>query len=152
MAQHYVYCVYTGLLALLLLAVVPRRAIRSLAIFGVLCGGVVDATLILLMGSLQVVEYINYGPFGYGPLPFFPLIAWTVFFYFLPRRTPWIYIYIIVSAAYCVLFANVLVNLDILRFYRGRLLVPFLIYLPWLSLATWFYLKYGRDEDGPGLN
>ncbi|MBZ4687899.1 MAG: hypothetical protein PWQ96_1095 [Clostridia bacterium] len=150
MPKYYIYLIYTGLLALILILVVPRKEIRRLAFWGILFGAVVDAfAIILFTHLLDVGGYLNYGPLALLGMPFLPLIAWTVYyiiyFYFLPKQPPWNYIFTVTAASYSVIFSNVLSNLGIFEWNYGKIFIPFLIYISWNSLATWAYLKFIED-------
>lgn len=151
MPKYFIYVIYTSVLSLILLAVVPRRDIHRLAIYGIIFGGVIEAVLVLTLDRvITVIKYTNYGPFAVSGFPFFPVIAWTVytilFLYFLPERKPWNYAFIAVSSAYSTVFANVLVNLGIFELHYHRLIVPLLIYLPWHYFVAWAYTKLTQKQ------
>ncbi|KAF1083969.1 hypothetical protein SPSYN_02881 [Sporotomaculum syntrophicum] len=150
MPLHFIYPVYSALLMLLVLAVVPREQIKKLSLFAIIFGAGADLVVIVVITILGVGEYINIGPFGFMGIPFFPLLAWTAFFilyfYFFPEKIPWSYIYVLLAAGYSTMFSNVLENLGIFRWNYGNLVVPYLIYLGWFSLASWYYLKDTREE------
>lgn len=148
MQTFLIYPLYTGLLVIVALLLVPRQEIRKLLIFALIFGAVMDALLIKLLSFL--VEYINYGPFGFADIPFFPLLAWTayyiLYFYFLPSNKLLRFVYIFTAAFYSLLFSNLLQNLGIFTWYQGRILIPILIYSLWNIIATWGYLKLKRYE------
>jgi hypothetical protein len=146
---YYVYPIYTGILALIFVVLVPRNDIKHLLIYAITFGGVTNVALIGLVGKLLGVGgHINYGAFGAFGIPFFPPLAWTIwfviFFYFLPNGLLWIVIYVLTAASTSVLFANVLVNLHVLKFNYGLILVPFLTYVLWFSLVTWAFKHLTR--------
>ncbi len=145
MPKHFIYPIYTGLLALLTFALVPRKEIRRLAIYGILFGGVLDVLALLLFSSiLHMVDYINFKYFGAFGIPLFPPIAWTayfiMFFYIFPQNKPWKYIFPVITASFSTYFGYVLQALGIYRWYYSPVLL-FLIFLPWQAGAAWFYLR-----------
>lgn len=150
MQIYFIYPIYTSVLALLVLALVPRQQIRRLAIYGILLGTVLDFSLIIIYGLLGLANYQNYGPFGYGMIPFFPLIAWNcyyiLFFYFLPKKRWLIIMFIIVASGFNTLFSHVLQNLGIFIWHYNSLLLQIITYLSWLVLNTWVFLKVKDNE------
>lgn len=151
MPLYLIFPIYTAILMLLVLAVVPRDQIKKLSLFAIIFGACTDFVVIVVIAILGIGEYINIGPFGFMGIPFFPLMAWTAFFvlyfYFFPEKTPWNYIYVLAAAGYSTMFSNVLENLGVFRWNYGNLVVPYLIYLAWFSLASWYYLKDTTEEE-----
>lgn len=142
METYFIYMIYTGVLAIILITLVPKKQIQKLVIYSIIFGAIVDIfAVIFLTHLLDVGGYINYGPFGFMGIPFFPPIAWSIwfilYFYFLPKRQIFQYIYTTTAAAYSVFFSNILVNLNLFKWNYGRLFLPFLIYITWLSTVTW---------------
>lgn len=151
MPLYFIYPIYTGILGLILCAVVPKKDIQRLAVYGLISGGVLDAVVIILFTHiLGVGGYINYGPFGFMGMPFFPLLAWTIFFilffYFIPEKKPWNYIFVLIAALYSVLFSNMLMNLGIFKWNYDRLIIPFLIYISWFSAVTWGFYRVAKKN------
>lgn len=149
MSTYSVYIIYTATLALITAVLVPRAHIRRLAMLGILVGGLADIGLIIVMRTLRIAEYINYGPFGFLGIPLFPSIAWTLYFivyyYLLRGSRPVIYVYTAAAGLYSVLFSNVLVNLGILHL-AHRIIVPMLLYPTWHAIATYVYSRYGPHQ------
>lgn len=148
-----IYPLYTGAIALVMLAVVPREKIRRLVIFGVLYGGVGDLIMLVVLFVFNIAGYKNFGPFGFG-FPFFPPLAWTFFFiiylHFLPERYPWNYIFSVTAAGYSLLFSNVLQNLGIFEWRMGRILPPAIIYLVWMITVTYTYQRFFKETKTLG--
>ncbi len=151
MPLYFIYPIYTAFLMLIVLAVVPRKQIKKLALYGITLGAVPDLIILILLDLIDVGGYINFGPFGFMGIPFFPLLAWVVFFilffYFLPKERLWSYIYVFLAAGYSTMFSNVLENLGIFQWNYGGLVVPYIIYLSWFSFATWYFLNYIRNTN-----
>ncbi|HBR29897.1 MAG TPA: hypothetical protein DD734_09680 [Firmicutes bacterium] len=142
-----IYPLYTGVLVLLALALIPKKDLRTLFHWGVLYGGVLDVVIFLLITDLfGIGGYKNYGPFSYLGIPFFPPLAWTSYFilylYLLPSTKPWNYIFTVTTAVYNMIFSNVLMNLGIYEWTFSRLILPFFLYLLWNLLVTWTYQKF----------
>ncbi|KNZ71173.1 hypothetical protein Tfer_0251 [Thermincola ferriacetica] len=152
MPKHFIYPIYTAIIGLIAITVVPKKDIRRLAYFAILCGGVFDTLIILVVTHLlKIGGYINFGPFGILGIPFFPPIAWTIYFvlyfYTIPQTKPWVYIFPVISAMYSVLFSNVLANLGIFKWNYGQVIVPFLIYLTWHFLNTFAYIRLFEPDN-----
>ncbi len=150
MPVYFIYPIYTAVLMLIVLAVVPRRQIKKLALYGIIFGAATDVLVIVFLKLIGAGGYINIGPFGFMSIPFFPPIAWTAFFilllHFLPEKNPWNYIYVLVAAGFSTMFSNVLGNLGIFKWNYGGLVVPYITYLSWFSFTTWYFLNDMRDE------
>ena len=73
MPLYLVYPLYTGILGLVMLAVVPRERIRELVPYALVFGAVLDFLINLVLGNyFNALSYINYGPYGFLGIPFFP--------------------------------------------------------------------------------
>lgn len=145
MSLHFVYPLYTSILAITLYLLIPQKLIRSLFIYGIIFGAVMDFFAIVLFTLfLGVGGYVNYGPFGFMGIPFFPLMAWSCYFilylYFLPNK-PFVYIYPVIAASYSTLFSNILQNIGIFKWNNGRVILPFIIYIVWHVTVTWVYIR-----------
>lgn len=152
MPTCFIYPIYTTVLALALVVVVPRAEIRKQVTYAITFGGAGSVLIVWLISPFNAFEWLNMGPFGYGRVAFFPPLAWTiyfvVYFYLLPRKKPWIYVFVFLAACYSTLFSNVLMNLGILQWNRGRIALPFLLYFIWFTAATWIYTRIvGLDKD-----
>lgn len=149
---YMLYPLYTGGLALIMFAVVPRKDIRRLIPYAIVFGGIADALLLLILTFwLGVAGYINFGPLGFLGMPFFPLLAWTFFFviylYLLPERFPWNVVFTLTAAAFSIIFSNVLQNLGIFVWRTDRLVIPAIVYLTWMSLVTFVYQHFFAKSD-----
>jgi hypothetical protein len=146
MPTFFIYPIYTAFIFVLTYLIVPRQEIRYLIRYGVVFGTITDAVMIILLTKIiGLGGYINFGPFAFKGIPIFPLIAWTVYYvlylYLLPRDKPWVYIFPITAAFFCVLFSNILQNLGIFKWNWGTIIVPSIIYLFWHTTVTCLYLK-----------
>lgn len=158
MAIYYIYPIYTFSLIIIAYALVPRVEIRRLIFFGIIFGTVFDISIIVLGSKiLEIFNYINYGPFEYMGIPFFPPIAWAAYFiiflYHLPEEKPWNYLFVFTAAGYSTLFSNVLRNLGLFQWNYGTLIIPFLIYFSWHLTITWVYYKLtsGMENNVLGI-
>lgn len=143
-----VYLLYTSILALIMVVLIPRKDIYKFAFLGIFYGAVMD---IIWIGFIKLVGaggYLNYGPLEFEDFPFMPPIAWTIFFimflYFLPEKKPWNYLFAAVASGYSVFFSNVLSNLGIFHWTFSKVIFPSSLYLTWFLFVTWSYLKYGK--------
>ncbi|MEJ6949467.1 hypothetical protein [Natronospora cellulosivora (SeqCode)] len=148
METFWIYPIYTSVLGIILIILVPRVEIKKLAIPAILLGGVGDIILLLLLKIIGIDFYVNYLPFGFR-LPLFPPIAWSIwfimFFYLLPEDKIIKYIYIVTAGAYSTLFANFLGNVHIIQWEYERLFIPLIIYSSWFLIACW--LKEKIDDQ-----
>ncbi len=144
MPIQFIPFIYTTIFALILIATVPRSKIRRLSIYGIIFGAVFDILLVLVTNFFREFGYINYGPFGLFGIHFLAPVAWSIFFimyfYFLPKRKTYMYIYVTVAVLYSIAFCQMISKLGVLYLAHGIIdsIIPFLI---WFPIATWGYLK-----------
>lgn len=145
MPLYFIPVIYTTFFAIILIATVPQREIRRLSIYGIIFGAIGDVLVIISGKVLKLFEYINYEPLGFMGIPFFAPLSWSIFFvlyfYFLPKRKPLIYVYIVAGIGYSILFGNLLVNLGIMKYYYNRFLLPLITFSFWFPTVTWGYYK-----------
>ena len=117
----------------------------------IIAGGIMDIIIILILGLFKLAAYHNYGPFAFMGIPFFPPIAWTLFFilyyYLIPRNWPYNLIFAVSASGYSIIFANILMNLNIFQINFHRLLVPLAIYPLWISIATIGFFRIKKQPD-----
>jgi len=149
MPIRYIPFIYTAIFALILIATVPKMEIRRLSIYGILFGAVAD---ILVVGFAVITgsfSYINYEPFGLMGIHFFAPISWAIFyiiyFYFLPERKSYMYIYVTLAIFFSMLFCQMLTKLGVLRLAHGMYdsTIPFII---WFPTVTWAYLRLIKKD------
>lgn len=101
---------------------------------------------------LGVYNYINFFPLGYWVVPFFSPISWAIFyimyFYFLPKPKPLMYIYVASGIGFSTFFAELLFNSGIMvihpKFFSetvDKFLYPLMVFILWVPLSTknwWF--------------
>jgi hypothetical protein len=153
MPLYFLYIIYTGALWAALLAIVPRDKMRTYLVYGILFGGLADAVILAIVDLLLGIGgFINFGPLGFGKLPFFPPLAWSAFFamyfYFLPSRWYLRYPYMLTTIIGSVAFSNMLMNLGIFQWKTGRLLTPLLVYTFWTIAVTWGYRRISQANEG----
>ena len=143
---------YTAIFALVLIASVPRKEIRRLAIYGIIFGVITEIISLSLGKILGIYEYIDFLPLGYWVFPFFAPISWAIYFviyfYFLPKHKPLIYVYIASGIGYSIFFAQLLFNSGIMVIYPKflpyhyiRLIIPLIVFSIWFPYSTWGFLK-----------
>ncbi|MCW3489892.1 hypothetical protein [Dethiobacter alkaliphilus] len=144
---EYIYLIYTIILAMILVVVVPKEMIRQLAVYAIIFGALTNIILVIIATQLlDLGGHLNFMPFGVAGIPFFPPIAWTVYFimfmYFLPEQKPWNYVFTLTASLYAVFFANVLVNIELFYSNYGRFIVPLLLYGSWHFTVMLVYQRF----------
>lgn len=143
--------IYSAIFGIILVNVVPQKEIRRLFFYGLVFGGIFDVVVVSTANLIGEFKYINYEPFGLMGLHFMAPISWTIFFiiyfYFLPERKLYIYIYVIMGIFYSMLFCQMLTKLHILTLAHGIIdsIIPFLI---WFPTATWGYCRLTKHDYG----
>ena len=70
MPTYLIYPLYTAVIALTLIAVVPKAEIRRQAIYAISLGGVASVVIIFLYLPIKAFSWLNMGPFGLGHVAF----------------------------------------------------------------------------------
>lgn len=148
----YIYLIYTVILAVVMVVVVPREKIHELAVYSVIFGALANIILIVVATHLlDLGGHLNYEPFGVMGVSFFPPIAWTVYYimflYFLPEKRPWDYVFTFTATIYSVFFANVLNNLGIFYSNYDLFIVPLIIYGLWHFTVLWVYRNHFQHKS-----
>lgn len=146
----YIPFIYTTVFSIILVKVVPKSEIRRLFNYALIFGGVFDVVVVEIANLFGEFRYIDYGEFGLFGLHFMAPISWTVFFiiyfYLLPRKKIYVYLYTTMGIFYSVLFCQMITKLGVLKLAHGILssIIPFLM---WFPTATWGYLKLKKMDD-----
>ncbi len=141
--------IYTFIFAGILAVYVPRSEIRKLSVYGITFGAFVELIVITIGISTGSFKYINYEPFGLFGMHFFAPISWAIFFvlffYFLPDKKVYVYIYVFLAVCYAMLFCQMITKLGVLKLGHGIIdsIVPFAI---WFPAVTWGYLKLTKNN------
>jgi hypothetical protein len=128
---------------------VPKNEIRRLFIYGLIFGGIFDIVVVGISSLIGEFKYIDYEQFGLMGIHFMAPISWTIFFiiyfYLLPDKKIYIYLYVIMGIFYSVLFCQMITKLGVLMLAHGIIdsIIPFLI---WYPIATWGYLKLQKID------
>ena len=127
----------------------PKNEIRRLFIYGLIFGGIFDIVVVGISNLIGEFKYIDYEQFGLMGIHFMAPISWTIFFiiyfYLLPDKKIYIYLYVIMGIFYSVLFCQMITKLGVLMLAHGIIdsIIPFLI---WYPIATWGYLKLQKID------
>lgn len=147
---EYIPFIYATVLSIFLVNIVPRNEIRRLFIYGLIFGGVFDVVVVGIANLIGEFKYINYEQFGLFGLHFMAPFSWTVFFimyfYYLPRKKIYIYLYTTMGVFYSILFCQMITKLGVLELAHGLVssIIPFVI---WFPAATWGYLKLSKMDN-----
>jgi hypothetical protein len=147
MPKYLIYPTFTVIYALILLALVSRKDIHRLSLFGIVFGGIMDCLVHSFGYITGLFAWTNYGPFGFIGVHLFGNISWSIFFilfyYFLPGSRPFQYIFVAAAVFASILYYNLLIDIGV--FYAlGRFVLPFVGFTIWFSIATWGFLKYSH--------
>lgn len=127
----------------------PKNEIRRLFIYGLIFGGIFDIVIVGIASLIGEFKYINYEQFGLMGIHFMAPISWTIFFiiyfYLLPDKKIYIYLYVIMGIIYSIFFCQVIVKLGVLKLAHGIIdsIISFLI---WYPTATWGYLNLQKID------
>lgn len=132
---------------------IPRKEYKTYFVYGFLIGGLGDFVLVgFLQNVLHIMHFQNQGVFNVlGQIALSPP-SWTVvvmiFLFFLPRRRPFLYIYLIAWASYSVSYGYVVHNVGLFDFLPWFYPIPaFLLFLIWWVFAAWIFLKTNQSVD-----
>lgn len=141
--------IYTAVFAIILVSTVPKLEIRRLSIYGIIFGGMMDVLIVTIANLMGEFKYINYEPFGLMGIHIAAPTAWSIFFilyfYFLPEKRLYLYLYTFAGMGYSVFFCQMLAKLGILTLAHGIIssIAPFVI---WYPIATWGFLKLIKNK------
>lgn len=144
MPINFIPFIYAGIFAIILIAVVPRKEIHRLAIYGIIFGSIFDIIVVTIGNLTGSFRYINYEPFGLMGIHFMAPISWAVYFilyfYFLPEKKPYIYLYNAIGTFYSMMFCQMIAKIGIIQLSHGLIdsIIPFIF---WYPIATWGYLR-----------
>ncbi len=142
--------IYTAVFATILVSTVPKSEIRRLSIYGIIFGGVFDFVIVTIANLTGSFKYINYEAFGLMGIHFIAPISWSIFFimyfYFLPKKNIYIYIYTTIGIVYSMFFCQMITKLGVLKLAHGIIdsIVPFVI---WFPAATWGFLRLTTPQQ-----
>jgi len=142
---------YAVTFVLVLILMVPRKEIRRLSLFGIVLGGGGDVIVHSFGYITGLFSWINYGPFGFIGIHLFSSISWSaffiVYFYYLPRHKPFVYIYILASICASTIYYNLVLDIQIFKA-LDRLIVPIAGFAVWYGVATWAFFKWNHYIEG----
>lgn len=144
MPKYFIYLIYTAIFAGILVAVVPKKDIRRLSIYGIIFGGLMDIFMLIMGNVTGLYGWINYGPFGFMGIPIFSPISWAIYyilyFHFIPEQKPLNYVYMVAGIVFSILYTNLVINLGVFEA-ANRTILPLIAFIFWFSIATWGYYR-----------
>jgi hypothetical protein len=147
MATILFYPVYLVISFIFSLIYIPKKVYKEHLIYGMLVGGLGDMAVVGIFANVfHLMWFKNAGFFNVLGQNFLSPPCWTftvmLFLYFLPRRRPFLYLYILVFAMYSFGYGILVHNVDLYDFrpwfYYG--MSPF-IFGGWWSFAAWIFIK-----------
>lgn len=141
----YLYkALFFGLAALIL---IPKEYYRKYLIYGLLFGAIADVLLIWIIGGIfHGFEYRHMGQFNvFNLFSFWTPLAWMFafmfFFYCLPTRKLFFYLYVFTFGLFGYMVGLVLHNFGLFEYYGiYKYFAPFIIN-GWFLAAAFAYLK-----------
>lgn len=149
---YFIYPIYTAALGVVCLFIVPKEKIKKLAFWAILYGAIGDLSAIIVTGHVfKAGKYVNFGPFNFLGIPFFPLLAWSTFYlvylHILPAKKSYAYLFSFTATGFSLMFSHVLQNIGILEWKYSQVLYPLGLYTVWHFLATYTFNRYFRYVD-----
>jgi|GEM_PF-283723 len=145
----YIPFIYTAVFAIILVNIVPKEKIRQLFIYGLIFGGIFDIAVVSTANLLGEFKYVHYEPFGLMGIHFMAPISWTIYFiiyfYLLPDKKIYLYLYVFMGFLYSVFFCQMLTKLGVLHLTHG-IINSIISFALWFPVATWGYLKLLKIE------
>lgn len=151
MPKYFIYPIDAIIFALILIAIVPRKEIQRLSIYGIIFGGIMDVIVHFFGYVTGFFSWINYGPFGFIGVHIFADVSWSIYFilyyYFLPQRKPLNYLFVGAGIFFSLLYFNLVIDLGILKS-NSRIILPLFGFAVWFSIATWGFYKLNSFIEG----
>lgn len=125
---------------------IPREKYKHFLIYGFIFGAIGDVVVILIVHSLNGINYLNMGPFNIlGLFPYWTPIAWMfalmLFLYFLPRRKLFLYPYVVGFSFFGYSLGLALQNLGLFEYVGNYIYYAPLVITAWFGLSAFAYLK-----------
>ncbi|WP_075364798.1 hypothetical protein [Desulfosporosinus metallidurans] len=147
MLTTFFYPSYLLLAIIIVLTYIPKKDFKEYFIYGFILGGLGDVVVVgLFQNLLNIIWFKNAGIFYVLGQNLLSPPSWilTVIIYlrFLPRRQPFLYIYVLTFALFSVAYGYLVHNVGLFDFRPW--FYPFFSYLTfliWWSIITWIFNK-----------
>jgi len=141
-----IFFIKAVLFAVVAVVLIPKEQFKRYLVYSLFLGAGIDIIVVFTCTRLGILRYLNMGAFSvFGLLPFWTPIAWMftlmIFFYFLPRKSIFLYGYVFIFSVYGIFLGKMLSNFGL---YRYDPLILFFVFLAWFSFAAWFFLRYEK--------
>ena len=146
------YLAYALTMFIVMLALVPRKEIKSLFWFSIIWGICVDLLLILLFRFLNLYIYVNDMPFDFYGSPILLNLSWSpaiiLFIYFMPKRPEWYIfpLYLIAFGMIGTFIGIFLHNVGLLEEIHWHELLRFPVITSWFY-AAWRHYNVLMSEE-----
>lgn len=141
-----IFFLKTLLLGIASVLAIPRQVYKKFLLYGFVFGGVGEIiSVIILEPVLHLIQYTNMGRFSMlGIISFWTPIAWMfafmLFFYYLPARKVFLYLYIAFFSIYAYFVGLFLQNFGLFDYVGDyKYFAPF-VFVLWFSVSARFYL------------
>lgn len=141
------YPVYLTIAFSLSLIYIPQKVYKEYLIYGLLVGGLGDMLVVGIFANLlHFMWFKNAGIFDILGQNFLSPPSWTfsvmLFLYFLPRRRPFLYLYIVAFTMYSFGYGLMVRNCGLYDF-QPWFYYPIapLNFLGWWTFAAWVFMK-----------
>jgi hypothetical protein len=141
------YPVFLLIVFILTLIFIPREKYKEYFIYGFLTGALGDIIVVgLTQNVLGLIWFKNQGIFYVHKMIALSPLCWSmvmmIFFYFLPERKYFRYVYILTWAFYSLGYGYVVHNVGLFSFVDWFYPLPaYIIFLCWWTFASWFFRK-----------
>jgi hypothetical protein len=142
-----IYLIFAAIAGIAFLIVVPKEQYKRYLLWGLIFGGLGNATLVPLLSSLNLIQYKNMGPFSiFGLFSIWTPLTWafvfSTFFYLMPVRKVFLVPYILLWVALTYSVGLVMQNFGLFEYIGIHKFLAVPTFLLWYTVSTWVYLKY----------
>lgn len=142
-----IYLIFAALAGVTFLLVIPKERYKRYLLWGFIFGGIGDTLVVVLLSSLNLIQYKNMGVFNiFGLFSFWTPLTWTlvfsVFFYLMPVRKVFLVPYILYWGALSYSVGLVMQSFGLFEYIGIHRYLSMPTFLLWYTVSAWVYLKY----------
>ena len=154
----FIYPIFAGLVGVAAVILIPKEKFKKFFIYGILFGALADTVIVAIFSKwLNVFNYKNMGLFNIlGLYSIWTPMTWTfmfaIYLYLLPVRRIFLVPYVLTFFGLNVATGMVLTAFGLFEYTAPfNKYIDMLIFITWLTVAAWVYIKAERIElrNGP---